>query len=101
MNVRKRVDLTGYFDKKIILGMLKFLPQFSKILLYVFTIYIVLIDLKMIRIIQILDCPEEIFNIDIRWSKDERILNMVDGMGKRLNDFFLLKCVICNESGIF
>ena len=78
LKVCKRIDLAGYFDKKIRdIGMLKFLPQIGKMLVYVSPTYIVIIDLKMFRITQILECPEEHSNLHISWSSDERMLNMV------------------------
>ena len=78
LKVCKRIDLAGYFDKKIRdIGMLKFLPQIGKMLVYVSPTYIAVIDLKIFRITQILECPEEHSNLHIRWSSDERMLNMV------------------------
>ena len=101
LKVCKRVDLSGYFDTKIRdIGMLNFLPQIGKMLVYVSATYIVVIDLKMFRITQILERPDGLFDIDIRWSKNERLLNMVCGTGKRLNEFFLLKYVLYNRHSL-
>ena len=87
LKVCKKIDLTGYFDKKIRdIGKLKFLPQIGKMLVYVSPTYIAIIDLKMFRITQILECPEEHFNLDIIWSNDERMLNMVSCTDKHNTD---------------
>ena len=98
LKVCKKVDLTFYFDTKITdIGMLKFLPQIGKMLVHVSPTYIAVIDLKMFQISQILESPEGLFDLEIIWSKDERMLNMICGTGKRLNEFFLLKYVLYNR----
>ena len=51
----------------------------------------------MFQISQILESPEGLFDLEIIWSKDERMLNMVCGTGKCLNEFFLLKYVLYNR----
>ena len=101
LKVCKRVDLTGYFDKNIRdIGMLKFLPQIGKMLVNVSPTYMVVIDLKMLQITQILESPEGLFDLEIRWSKEERMLNMVCSTGQRLNEYFLLKYVLYNRQSL-
>ena len=101
LEVCKRVDLTGYFDKKIRdIGMLKFLPQIGKMLVSVSPTYMVVIDLKILQITQILESPEGLFDLEIRWSKEERMLNMVCSTGQRLNEYFLLKYVLYNRQSL-
>ena len=105
LKVCKKIDLTGYFDKKIRdIGKLKFLPQIGKMLVYVSPTYIAIIDLKMFRITQILECPEEHFNLDIIWSNDERMLNMVSCTDKYNTNLkgslTLLKFVLYNRQSL-
>lgn len=104
MKVCKRIDLTGYFDKKIRdIGILKFLPQIGKMLVYVSPTYIAVINLKMFRITQILECPEEHSNLDFRCSYDAGMLNMVYEIGNYRFDkvpYLLLKFVLYNRQSL-
>ena len=104
LKVCKRIDLTGYFDKKIRdIGILKFLPQIGKMLVYVSPTYIAVINLKMFRITQILECPEEHSNLDFRCSYDAGMLNMVYEIGNYRFDkvpYLLLKFVLYNRQSL-